>query len=352
MRSQHMMRARPTATTAQEGMTLVEVLVALTVSLVLLTGVIQIMLSSKQTYRIQEGTARLQENGRFAAQFLADELRMTGFSGCSSGLTPNNIADLDGDGTPDNYYNFTADGLQGFEYADLPIVLTAAESLTPADVLNNTDVVVMMYGSTNEYVQLDGNLAAMNANIQLTPTNMFAPNDILMISDCTNADIFAATNVANGLATTTIAHAAATNTDVNLSKAYRSDAVVMSFVKSAYYVGTNAAGVPALFRKRMVGANVQTEELVEGVENLQILYGEDTDGDNIANRYANADNVADFSNVVSVRFAMLVRTPEEVSTELDTKTYTLLDTVVDPVDDRRLRRIFSITVNLRNRSLG
>ncbi len=343
---------RNAAHRSQQGMTLVEIMIALAISMVLLTGVLQIMISSKQTYRIQEGTARLQENGRFATQFISEDLRMAGYSGCSSGIIPNNIVDLDGDGTPDSISDFSTDGLLGFEYSGLPVTLTATETLTSAEVVNNTDVIVIMYASTDEALQLTGNLAADNANIQLNETNMFSANDILLISDCSNADIFAATNVSSGAGKTTIAHANSANTDNKLSKAYGTDAMVMSFVKTAYYIGTNAAGVPALFRKRMVGANIQTEELVEGVENLQILYGEDLDADGVANRYVHADDVGNFANVVSIRFAMLLQTPEEVNTQADTSTYNLLDTVYDPVEDRRLRRIFSTTVKLRNRSLG
>jgi len=336
----------------QCGMTLVEIMVALTISIVLLTGVVEIMLSSKQTYRVQEGVARLQENARFASQFLSEDLRMAGFSGCSSATTPNNIADLNSDAIADNYYNFTTDGLQGFEYGDLPVNLTATDTLTTADVVSNTDVIVLMYGSTNEALQLTGNLTTVNANIQLTQTNMFAANDILFITDCTMSDIFAATNVSSGSGTTTIAHANSVNTDNKLSKAYGPDAMVMSMVKVAYYIGTNAAGIPSLFRKRMVGSNMQTEELVEGVENMQLLYGEDLDADGIANRYIKANNVGNFTNVVSVRLALLMQTPNEVNTQADTKTYPLLDTVIDPPNDRRLRRIFSTTVKLRNRSLS
>ncbi len=346
---QHLPR---TAWQRERGMTLVEIMVALAVSMVMLTGVVQVMLSSKQTYRVQEGTARLQENGRFAAQFLSEDLRMAGFSGCSSGITPNNIVDLDGDGTADSYYAFDTDGLMGYEYTDLPVTLSSTETLTAAEVVNNSDVIVLSYASTNEALQLVGNLTTDNANIQLTATDMFAANDVLFITDCSNADIFAATNASKGAGVTTIAHASSTNLVPKLSKAYGTDAMVMSMVKVAYYVANNAAGIPSLYRRRMVGANFQTEELVEGVESLQILYGEDLDGDGVANRYVNASSVGDFANVVTVRFSLLMESPDEVNSKADTRTYTLLDTVIDPVDDRRLRRIFSTTVNLRNRSLS
>ena len=45
----------------QRGVTLVELMVALVVGLILLAGLIQLFISNKQAYRIQEGFARLPE---------------------------------------------------------------------------------------------------------------------------------------------------------------------------------------------------------------------------------------------------------------------------------------------------
>ena len=63
----------------QRGISLVEIMVALLLSLFLMGGVIQIYLSSKQTYRTQEGNSRLQENGRFAMEILSRQIRMAGY---------------------------------------------------------------------------------------------------------------------------------------------------------------------------------------------------------------------------------------------------------------------------------
>ena len=77
----------------QTGFTLVEVLVAVTISMILLVGVIQIFATTKRTYRLDESLARLQENGRFATDILARDVRMAGFQGCANmaGLEVHNI---------------------------------------------------------------------------------------------------------------------------------------------------------------------------------------------------------------------------------------------------------------------
>ena len=46
---------------------------------------------------------------------------------------------------------------------------------------------------------------------------------------------------------------------------------------------------------------------------------------------------------------LLARADDEYGTETDTGVYTLIDTQFNPVDDRRLRQVFSTSVGLRNR---
>jgi type IV pilus assembly protein PilW len=70
----------PLAASGREaGFTLVEIMVALLVSLFLLAGVLQIYLGTKSSYRFQEGMSRLQENGRFAQYYLDRALRLAGY---------------------------------------------------------------------------------------------------------------------------------------------------------------------------------------------------------------------------------------------------------------------------------
>ena len=97
------------------------------------------------------------------------------------------------------------------------------------------------------------------------------------------------------------------------------------------------------------GAAATTLMVIDGVEAMHVLYGVDTDDDDAANQYVSAGNVADMEDVVSLRLSMLLRTLDDNVMEVtDTGTYALLDETVDPADDRRLRRVFSTTINLRN----
>ncbi|MBX9915610.1 MAG: PilW family protein [Pseudomonadaceae bacterium] len=63
----------------QQGLSLVELMVALVLGLILMTGIIQVFLSSKQTYNANEAMARMQENGRFALDFMSRSARLAGY---------------------------------------------------------------------------------------------------------------------------------------------------------------------------------------------------------------------------------------------------------------------------------
>ena len=327
----------------QKGLTLVEIMVDLTVSLILMAGVMQIFISNKQTYRVQDAAARIQESGRFAAFFLTGDVRMAGFMGCGSTINqPVNMVDLNGDGVPDQVGDFSGNGLQGYEYgAGLSVPLSDTLTLTAADVIAGTDVITIKRAAGTG-VRLDGNMGTVNANIQMDPATaggMFQANDVLFISDCEYADIFAANNVSSGGGFITIAHSNSVNVGNFLSTTYNTDAEVMRMVNVAYYLAPGASGEPSLFRYAMGNNGVMTaEELVEGVEDMEITYGEDTDNDRNANLYVDANSVTDWTQVVSVRINLVVRSAVDNVT-----------TGVTANGDRRLRRTFNTSITIRNR---
>ncbi len=75
----------------QSGFTLVELMVALVLGMFLTAGVIQVFTSNQQTYRVTENLSRLQENGRFAIEFIARDVREANYKACldATFLMPN-----------------------------------------------------------------------------------------------------------------------------------------------------------------------------------------------------------------------------------------------------------------------
>ncbi len=90
-------------------------------------------------------------------------------------------------------------------------------------------------------------------------------------------------------------------------------------------------------------------ELVEGVEDLQFLYGADTDADGVPNQYLQANFVANWQQIVTVRVTIVVNSVDSVGgTSTPTQTCAVQDCVAGEDFDGLIRRTFSQTILLRN----
>ena len=206
---------------------------------------------------------------------------------------------------------------------------------------------------------LTGNSAPSNANVQIINTTAVAGNisagDVLMVSDCKNADIFKASGVSSGSGKITIAHAAG-NTDNKFAHDYGNDAELMKLVTRVYFIGrrgNSASNPPALYRKELSGSLFVAQELVEGIEVMKLSYGEDTDTtkDGVPNIYRTSpSSVSNWRQVLTVRVGLLVRTSTTVDQENDTRTYDLagITPPAGPYNDKYRRRAFNSTIQVRN----
>jgi type IV pilus assembly protein PilW len=126
---------------------------------------------------------------------------------------------------------------------------------------------------------------------------------------------------------------------------------------TAYYIGVGADGDGALFSADLSPGNsftsavapISPNELVPDIEAMQILYGIDTNQSQTVGQYVTADQVADFTTVMSVEIAVLAAGPIG-SAPLPTaaRQFTLLGTQVTPPIDTRVRQVFTITIAARN----
>ena len=98
----------------------------------------------------------------------------------------------------------------------------------------------------------------------------------------------------------------------------------------------------------LTAADFSIMELADGVEDLQILYGEDTGGGNeYADAYVSANNVANWANIRSVRVNLLLRSEDNITTQ--SRAFTFMGANANTGNDNRLRMVFSTTITLRNR---
>lgn len=100
-------------------------------------------------------------------------------------------------------------------------------------------------------------------------------------------------------------------------------------------------------------ANGNELTLAEGVEDVQILYGEDVSGDGIANRYVSAASVTSWNNIVTVQVALLVNSvatalPALFDSDGNPDGVCIGCTLFATVNDQLIRGEFITTINIRN----
>ncbi|MBZ9783165.1 prepilin-type N-terminal cleavage/methylation domain-containing protein [Pseudomonas sp. REP124] len=78
----------------QKGFGLIELLIALTLSLIVVLGVVQVFIAAKNTFVSQNSAAAIQEDARFVLSKMIQEIRMVGMFGCLGTITEANSATM------------------------------------------------------------------------------------------------------------------------------------------------------------------------------------------------------------------------------------------------------------------
>ncbi|WP_288132564.1 PilW family protein [Microbulbifer sp.] len=350
---------------SQKGISLVELMISITIGLILMTGVVQLFLSSRATFSTQQGLARVQETGRLAMEFLAEDIRMAGYMGCMS----KNINITNTLNQSDNVaYNFNV-GIEGRDNvgATLPTGY-------PDDVVAGTDILVVRSANGAGVGVTQNNngsqLFADNSNPSTTcPDDSEGPSglcagDILVVADCKKARVFQAVNVkevSNNSAEINVVHSKGGGSDFKPGNAVSSwggnsdkdpdtkfgpDSEVIKVNTMLYYISVNPSNTPSLYRS-INGAPGQ--ELLAGVEDMQISYGRDTDNDKVPDSYQSAATVGSaWEDVSAVRLQLLVQSSEDNVLD-EEQPYTFNGTTISDPGDRRLRQVFINTIGIRSR---
>jgi len=372
----------------QIGMSLVEMMVALGLSTVLGTGIIQILTGSSQTYRFHEASSRIQENGRFAMETLASKIRMARFSGCPPGNTFVNVLN-----TPTDWWkNFATGALVGYDGTqDFPVVAPSTSgkfTSASGDRVPGTDAIIAL-GSTNGFFITASSSAVSPPNFALNTRTrpvgtQLAGGSIVMVCDALRTSLFQVTKVQSGPPITAehdsgislflpgnctqhlfpSAAPPAGCTQGGTQDKYDNTTTMVDYVPTAFYIGINSSGSRSLYQFQLSvtsgspgTASVSSQELLEGVENMQILYGEDTTGDGTIDRYTDASTPPIWANVLSVRIYLLLASLSGENLLEKPQTYFFPNDTGDgqkmgrtvTASDRRFYQVVTTTIGTRNR---
>jgi len=375
------------------GLSLVELMVAMVIGLILMLGVVQIFSASHAASRLSEGASRVQENARFALDFLERDIRMAGHMGCVNdqahvvknlGDPVNHLSATAGSGSP---LDFRV-SIQGYEAPgtapDDALVLggtwdapenlpTSIAGLSPAPA-GGSDILVLRYLAAegvpvNLITLSDGNSIIRGATdrIERLRSDGVASPTLFGIADCGHADVFEGALSGNEITANAVDLSRYTAQPTGQTMLYRAESLV-------YYIGINGdTGQPGLRRARAdaTGEYTVNEEVVEGIENLQLMFGLDTTETiavdtppagsiteaAIANDVSTGTDEAaagQWLRVGQVRIGLLASSPEPSSSVVPAVGPSALGVQFTPAarNDGRYRGSYEVSVALRNRLFG
>ena len=347
----------------QKGLSLVELMVAMVISILVIGGTLSIFTGSMQTARLNQSLTSLQSNALFAIELITNDLRMASHQGCAHSQSDSMV--ISADNAPTNDYGRTAVRAALVQENNwLPGMPAGYTVPTNIGVPKPGTHVLMVQYAAAPGNAISASMTATGSNITLAGENDDLIDDsFAVISNCNSSDLFQIGSISNSGGELSV------SPKTNLSQAYlfNDDAAfavrVMPFRTAIYYIGdtgrSNDSGgqIYSLYMQTFpydLTTN-PPQEIAEGVEQLQVSLGV-RDGDNIS--YSLPDEAGlDFSEVDLVKVGLLLATRDRENTTVN-RPYFLADTMVgveggntDPsyTDDGRIRIAYNLSVKIRNR---
>tara|TARA_R110000796_G_scaffold23046_8_gene66244 strand:- start:2720 stop:3685 length:966 start_codon:yes stop_codon:yes gene_type:complete len=311
----------------QRGMSLVELMVAMLISLFLTAGLFTMFSMSSNNVATTSQFNQLQENGRIALAIMERDLSQLGFFGDFTGTDFDAInskfsatavtvdcvgAGLNNASFPDTTQIPNFRHLWGYEQG------VSSETMTCITPNSNTDVIQI-----KRFIGPPATaLTATRYYVAASPSESVFFNGSDAVPGVVNSRLW-------------------------------------EYQHHVYFIRDDG-DIPVLRRRTLSinnGMNNE-EQLVEGIENMRILYGFDSDGDGTANSYMPVENVttlmwdnAQSQRLVALRLFLLVRSNEEDGRYENGTTYTLGDKTIGPLNDNYRRKVVSTTIMLDNQIL-
>jgi len=364
------------------GFSLIELMIAMAIGLLLLSGLAMIFVNSSEANRELQKTAQQIENGRFAMDVISQDLRLAGFYGhlhdvgsitmpgtippdpCEPSDTAELLKDL----------RFPIQGYRGSIHASNPASNTVASGLTTtctaalltaANVKTGSDVLVIRRADTNF----------------LATTEVAISNVLYLQTSASQAEVQLGNGAVIGgnKASGAVSLLYLTNGASPPPPAPMRKLRVHIYFVAPCSIGsatngacTGASGedtIPTLKRLELTSSGTFTiVPLVEGIEHFKIEYGiDDTPntvslatgltGDSNVDRYTEAPTSAEWESVIAAKIFLLARNSEPTAGFTDSKTYVLgtsaaTDNVTVPmatgVNAKFKRHVFSAAVHLVN----
>lgn len=364
----------------QSGLSLLELMVAISIGAILMTGLVATFNSSSESRRELEKSGNLIENGRYAISLIYDDLRHAGFYGhfYDLGDPPGALPDPCETGSTANLKDALPMPIQGYIAADLTaerpdISATTCDDkglFSNANLSLGSDILIIRRADTGLFAGTspDGATTVVTG----TPTT----KEVYIQANMRDA-LIQIGNAAAGTVDPTNASSKTAGNGAQTLEKYPSKTTADTWADTrkyrvhVYFVapcsegsGTNGVcqagddSIPTLKRLELTtngtATIMQIVPLVEGVQLMKVEFGLDASpttvngttgyiGDGAPDSYPTptALDLEDWPNVVSARVHLLVRSTDATTGFSDSKQYVLVGTDVGPFNDAFKRHVYT-----------
>ena len=296
----------------QKGFTLPELLIASTVSLFLIAGIMKVFLNVKKTYEMQMEIAQMQDNARVALSVLEQEIHTAGYVGCPR--------------FTDSFFTHSFDNSSGVNFSPQTIIKGSENAQTDSDEIT--------IQKTELGAQLVENMTH-HKNVSVNNSHGFKKNEVVAISECDYVEIAVINRSVKNSSGQTLQFTKP------IAHLFQQDAVVNPVRVKRFLIKatgrTNKKGLPikALYTRDLMGVD---QELVTGISTMKISYLEKLSGNS---EFVSASQISQWDHVVAIKVDLLVESDSEIADkpsqyEFHHKSYTS--------SDRRLHREWSMVM--------
>jgi type IV pilus assembly protein PilW len=292
------------------GLSLIELMAALTIGLLLIAGALTVYMQSRNTYRTTDTAARIQETARYAFDIMEPDVRLAGYWGMKKG----------------------------------PAAVT--DTVPNASVANNCGAAGWVGDATKYINALDGvGTTATWGGMACSATGLNLNSDVLIVrrasAEPSALDVNKVQVHSNRAQATVFTSATAPGGYGAWPAAETRDLVV-----NVYYIGTDA-GQTGLRRRSLRGKDMVDEAVIPGIQDMQVELGIDSNGDGAADKYVNPGAVG-AASIVAARIYLLVRAENDEQGYTNSINYRYANANIAAANDKRRRMLMSKTIQIRN----
>ncbi len=351
-----------------KGFSLVELMIAVVLGAIIIGGIASIFISVAKSSKLNEAVAHLQNNARFALDAMARDVRAAGFIGCATG--DDTVLNINAANAPTT--NFAATAITGHLVGNGTWLPTLPQGYTPPTAVGAP--VAGTHALSVQFAEFPGlpmysSMSSVLDDVRLESVDDvdLAARDLVVISDCSTADLFEPRSISNSGSVVTVGTSSPMSKLYTLDTNFPNGTRIMSFVSSIYYIGdtqrTNTSGdnISSLYVQHYpYDSSNPPIELSEGVDQMILEFGIKRSDDTVLFVEANDYDVPD-SDIISVRVGLLMGSLDRFEDVDASRVYSLAGQSVEPdtlsagntftyVSNDRFRMPFNATFNVRNNS--